>query len=101
MLPLRLKALLESPAYDPDLSWDELVELVALLVEEVLPDALHEGAVAFLDLNLPGAKVAELIEWPGQWLGNRWFEEATFLPEELAHHALERSGRELRGGEGL
>ena len=84
-------------AWDPLLEWDELVGLLAHVLAGDLPELTHEGALAYLDANLPDAKVAELISWPGEWFGNRWYEEVALLPEEAAGHLLERCGRELPG----
>lgn len=87
----------EAQALDEALSWDELVEVLALVQAGELSDELHELALAYLERNLPGAQVAELLLWPGQWFGNRWYEEIALAPEELASHLLERCGRDLPG----
>ena len=97
MIPARVGPLLAAAGWDPELEWDELVEVLALVQAGELPDPLHEQALAFLETNLPGAQVAELLQWPGQWFGNRWYEEIALGPDEVAGHLLERCGRELPG----
>ena len=92
-IPARLSAL--TPAFDPDLRWAELVGLVAALVDAELDDEAHERALDYVDANLPGAKLQDLIDWPGDWFGNRWLEEVALAPEDVAFYALARSGREL------
>lgn len=95
MIPPRVRARLElEPSFDPDLRWDELVTLLAgLLAGELEED--EEPVLAYLEVNLPGAAVGELLAWPGEWFGNRWYEEEAFTPEEAAGHLLDRCGREL------
>jgi hypothetical protein len=38
-----------------------------------------------------------LIEWPGEWFGNRWMEEVCLAPDEVALYTLARCGRDLPG----
>lgn len=102
MIPPRILPLLGAdPSHDPALVWDELVTLLALLQDGELPEVgkgEDEGAVlAYLEVNLPNAKVGELLAWPGEWFGNRWYEELGLLPEEAAGHLLDRCGRDLPG----
>lgn len=95
-IPSRVRPLLgDEPRLDPDLSWAELLALVVAFLEEELDAPTREQALRFLEANLPGARLGDLIEWPGEWFGNRWLEEVVLAPEELAYYALARSGREL------
>ena len=84
-------------AFDPALTFAELVELLDALLAEALDEDARALALRYLDANLPDAEVALLLEWPGEWFGNRWFEEAALSPEEIAGYALERCERELPG----
>ena len=94
----RLLPLLSAEArLDPELTWSELIGLLTALLEHELNETTGERVLGFLECNLPGARVRELIEWPGQWFGNRWLEEVVLGPEEVALYALARSGRELPG----
>ena len=88
---------IEGGAFDPELTFAELVELLDALLAEALDDTAREAALRYLDVNLPEAEVGLLLEWPGEWFGNRWFEEAALSPEEVAGYALERCERELPG----
>lgn len=98
MIPSRVRPLLvEVPSFDSGLSWDELVTLLAHLLEGDLPDEDEARTLAYLEVNLPQAEVAELLAWPGEWFGNRWYEELALLPEEAAGHLLDRCGRDLPG----
>ncbi|MBL4847491.1 MAG: hypothetical protein JKY65_18390 [Planctomycetes bacterium] len=100
MIPTRIGPLLRpeaKAAWDPLLVWDELVTLLALVQAGELSELDHDLVLAYLDANLPDAAVAELISWPGEWFGNRWYEEVALLPEEAAGHLLERCGRDLPG----
>ena len=94
-VPARLQPL--TADHDPALRWAELVELVAALVDAELSDDEHDRALDYLEANLPGAAVQDLIDWPGDWFGNRWLEEVALAPEDVAFYALERAGRELPG----
>lgn len=85
------------PAFDPDLTFDALVELIDRVLSEALSLEEQSLAFAFLETNLPGADVQVLIEWPGKWFGNRWYEEQVLPPDEVAQHALHRCGRTLPG----
>jgi hypothetical protein len=98
VIPARVRRLLLSePRLDPALGWDELVTLLAHLQVGDLPDEDEAQTLAYLEVNLPGAQVGELLAWPGEWFGNRWYEEVALLPEEAAGHLLERCGRDLPG----
>jgi hypothetical protein len=85
-------------SYDPDLTLERLVEVIDQVIADGVDDLdeRQQARLAFLEANLPGAKIAELIQWPGEWFGNRWFEEVALTADEVAQHALERCGRELR-----
>jgi hypothetical protein len=85
------------PVLDPALTRGELEALVGLVLEGEASDEVEEWALTFLEANLPGAEVKLLIEWPGEWFRNRWFEEVAFTPPEVVDHALERCGRVLGG----
>lgn len=94
----RVLALLESElAFDPQLTWGELHGLMTAVLEFVLDEPVRARALDFLELNMPGARLRELIDWPGEWFGNRWMEEIVLGPEEVALYALARSGREVPG----
>jgi len=95
-LPKRLRAprpVDAQASLDPALTWAELVAVIGAVLEGDLDEDERDYALRFLESNLPGAEITRLIEWPGEWLGNRWFEEATLSPEEIAEHALGRCER--------
>ena len=98
-IPARLRPLLatDPPPWDPQLTWDELVDLLTAALEQELDEPTTKRALDFLEANLPGARLRDLIDWPGEWFGNRWLEEATLAPDDVAYYALTRSGRELPG----
>jgi hypothetical protein len=83
------------PALDSALTRAELEALVDVVLQDEGSGQEQDWALAFLEANLPGARVRLLIEWPGEWFGNRWFEEVAFSADEVVGHALERCGREL------
>lgn len=98
MIPARIRPLLTSgPVFDPALSWEELVTLLAHLLEGDLSPEEEAWSLSYLELNLPDAQVGELLAWPGEWFGNRWYEELALTPEEAAGHLLDRCGREVAG----
>ena len=84
-------------AFDAELVFAELVELLDALLAEALDEDARAAALRYLDANLPDAEIELLLEWPGEWFGNRWFEEAALSPEEIAGYALERCERRLPG----
>jgi hypothetical protein len=98
-IPERLRAavLAEQPTLDPELTWDELLAAVTAVVEADLEPDEREGVLRVLDVNLPGGRLRELLDWPGEWFGNRWMEEIALNPEEVSFYTLARSGRELPG----
>ncbi|MEZ6185582.1 MAG: hypothetical protein R3F62_11300 [Planctomycetota bacterium] len=66
-------ALLPRPAFDPSVTFDELVAVVRALAEgkdgQLLAEATHSYLLEALELNLPGASVSDLIYWPNAWFG--------------------------------
>jgi len=51
----------------------------------------------WLDVQLPGAEVADLIYWPRTWFQNEKAAEVALTPEQLVYAAAQRSGRSLPG----
>jgi hypothetical protein len=87
--------LLGEPALVPDLTYDELREVLRSMLDGELSEAVESYSLRWLEANLPGANVSDLIHWP-----NEWFKNETMLHAELTHdqvlaYAMAKSGRHL------
>ena len=97
------EALLRTPAFDPQVTFEELVAVTRAIAEgeggELLDEAVQSYLMEVLDVNLLGAGISDLIYWPNHWFGD---EDANPNDYELDYsqmvrYALLRSGREVPG----
>ena len=90
-------ALLPTPAFIEDATFDELQSVLEELMAARLAPPLESYFLALLDRNLPGADVNDLIYWPNQWFGGESLPEVELSAEQILTYASLRSGRSLAG----
>lgn len=99
-------ALSPEPSFDQELLYSEAIAVLGAVSTAALPEAESVYYLRWLEAQLPGAKVSDLIYWPDEWFGNAaLFRDAggAFKPEaELSHdqilaYAMAKSGRKLPG----
>jgi hypothetical protein len=84
--------LLGAPALVPDLTYAELSEVLLAVVRAELSDAVADHFFEWLEVNLPGANVIELIFCTEQWLG-AGAAGAELTPDQILAYAMAKSGR--------
>lgn len=99
------EALQPAPQYVADVTWPELLAVAESVRSAELPDeAAQSYYLHWLEANLPGANVSDLIYWPNVWFGDdslfldrfhQFKPEAELTAAQVLRYALLRSGREL------
>lgn len=89
--------LLGEPALVPDLSYDELREVLRSVAEGELSEAVSSYFVWWLEANLPGANVSDLLYWPNEWFGDEAMLHAELSHDQILAYALAKSGRSVPG----
>ena len=89
--------LLGTPGLVPDLSYPELREVLRSFLDQELSETVESYFLAWLEANLPGAKVSELIYWPNQWFNDESLLNAEFTPDQFLAYAMAKSGRQVPG----
>ena len=83
--------LLGQPTYVPDLTYPELREVLCARLALELSDAVDSYFLGWLEVNLPGSNVSNLIYWPNIWFGDESINELSH--DQILAYAMARSGR--------
>jgi hypothetical protein len=89
--------LLGVPAFVPDLTYPELHSVLDAVVSSKLTEAEDSYYLAWLDVNLPGADVSDLIYWPNEWCNNETLLDVELTTDQLLAYAMNKSGRVVSG----
>jgi hypothetical protein len=87
--------LLGAPAFVPDLTHAEALEVLRSMLAGELSEAVDGYFLAWCEVNVPGANVSDLLHWPDQWFGSEI--EGELSAEQFLAYAMARSGRQLPG----
>ncbi len=87
------RALLGRAEWVDDLTYGELEAVMEALCQTGLPEADNDFFMEWVEANLPGARIVELIFYPEEWFGyvSPRFNELT--PRQLLAYARHRAGR--------
>lgn len=89
--------LLGEPAFVPDLTYAELHEVLRSAVGNELSEAVASYYLNWLEANLPGANVSDLLYWPNQWFDDDAMLQVELTPDQILAYAMARSGRRVPG----
>lgn len=91
------RMLMGTPKLVPDLSYAEL----RAVLEEQISGSLSEPECYYyldwLDANLPGANVSDLIYWPNEWFKDESLLQVEFTPDQILAYAMAKCGRTVPG----
>ena len=87
--------LLGEPAFVPDLTYAELRAVLCARLEFELDEALDSYFLGWLDVNLPGADITNLIYWTNHWFGDEAMLHTELTPDQTLAYAMARCGRRL------
>jgi hypothetical protein len=85
--------LLGEPALVPDLNYEELREVLRSAVGNELSEAVASYFLNWLEANLPGANISDLIYWPNQWFNDDAMLQVELTPDQILAYAIAKSGR--------
>ena len=85
------------PKLVPDLTYAELRDVLEMQLSVTLSEAETSYYLRWLEANLPGAEVSDLIYWPNEWFGNEAMLHAELTPDQILAYAMARSGRRVPG----
>jgi hypothetical protein len=89
------KALFGAPPLVADLTYDELRSVLAAVCSADLPEAEDDWFIEWLERNLPGSNISDLIYWPNEWFGDERLLHAELSDDRLLRYAMLKSGRVL------
>jgi hypothetical protein len=87
--------LLGAPAFVPDLTHAEALDVVRAMNAGELSEVVESYFLDWLEVNLPGAYVSGLLHWPDEWFVA--VIEGELSAEQVLAYAMARSGRQLPG----
>jgi hypothetical protein len=85
--------LLGVPALVPDLTYDELRAVLQSVSGNELSEAVASYYLNWLEVNLPGAGISDLLYWPNQWFNDDAMLQVELTPDQILAYAMARSGR--------
>jgi hypothetical protein len=88
-------ALTGTPARVADLTYLELRAVLDEVLSARLSEAEGTYFVFWLEANLPGANVSDLIYWPNEWFKDQSMLHVALTPDQLLGYAMTASGRVL------
>ena len=89
------EALMGSPALVADLTYPELRAVLEEVSTARLTEAEQGYYLDWLEANLPGANVSDLIYWPNEWFADEAMLHAELTPDQILGYAMRASGRVL------
>ncbi|MBN9120409.1 MAG: hypothetical protein J0I06_14835 [Planctomycetes bacterium] len=89
--------LLGVPALVPDLTYDEFRDVLRSAVGNELSEAVASYYLNWLEANLPGANVSDLLYWPNEWFRDEAMLQVELTPDQVLAYAMARSGRRVPG----
>lgn len=84
--------LLGSPAWVPDLTYAELREVLLAVSNAELSEAVSSHFLHWLEVNLPGANVSDLIYWPNEWFKDEAMLHAELTPDQILAYGWRSPG---------
>ena len=85
--------LLGAPALVPDLTYAELSAVLRSELDHELSGAVGSYYLEWLDVNLPGANISDLLYWPNQWFNDEAMLQVELTPDQFLAYAMARAGR--------
>lgn len=89
--------LLGAPALVPDLTYGELREVLASVLNMELSEAVSDYYLQWLEANLPGADVIILIYCTSDWFNDEALRQVELTPNQILAYAMAKSGRRVPG----
>jgi hypothetical protein len=89
-------ALAPNATWIDDLKYDEVRSVVAAL-RGALSEAETGYFLEWLDCNLPGADLSDLLFWPNEWFDDPALRDVNLSDDQIVHYAMNRAGRMLPG----
>lgn len=89
--------LLGVPQLVPDLRYSELRDVLEAVVAVALPQPEDGYFLNWLEAQLPGSDISDLIYWPNEWFGDESLLHVELTPDQILAYAMARSGRRLPG----
>jgi hypothetical protein len=89
--------LMGTPAFVPDLTYTELRDALEGVLSAVLSEAEQGYCIGWLETNLPGANVSDLIYWPNEWFADEAMFHIELTADQILAYAMARSGRRIPG----
>lgn len=87
--------LLGEPAVVSDLTYAELRAVLESAAGNELSEAVASYYLNWLDVNLPGANVSDLLYWPNEWFGDESMLQVELTPDQMLAYAMAKSGRQF------
>lgn len=91
------RMLMGTPQLVPDLTYAELRDVLDEQVSVSLSEPEQHYYLDWLDANLPGANVSDLIYWPNEWFKNESLLQVEFTPDQILAYVMAKSGRSVTG----
>jgi hypothetical protein len=90
-------ALLPAPALVEDLGYDELRSVLEAVIAAQPPDGELSYYLTWLEKNLPGSGISDLIYWPNEWFKDPDKLHIDLTLDQILRYAMLRSNREFAG----
>jgi hypothetical protein len=89
--------LLGNPRVVSDLTYAELREVLAAVLAVEIREPELGYFIDWLEANLPGSNITNLIYWPNHWFQNESLLHAELSPDQILAYAMRQSGRTVPG----
>lgn len=89
--------LMGTPALVPDLTYSELRDVLEGVRSAALLESEDHYYIGWLETNLPGANVSDLIYWPNEWFADEAMFHVDLTADQILAYAMARSGRRIPG----
>jgi len=87
------RMLMGIPQLVPDLTYAELRDVLEGQISVSLSEPEINYYLDWLDANLPGANISDLIYWPSEWFKDESLRRVEFTPDQILAYAMAKSGR--------
>lgn len=91
------ESLMGPPALVADLTYPELRAVLEGLLPARLSEAEQSYYLGWLEANLPGSNVSDLIYWPNEWFKDQSMLHVELTPDQLLGYAMRASGQVIPG----
>lgn len=85
------------PRLVADLTYAELRDVLEMQLSATLSEAELSYYLRWLDANLPGANVSDLIYWPNEWFEDESLLQVELTPDQVLAYAMAKCGRSVPG----